>query len=311
MIVTVTANTSMDQTLFLASFEKNTTMRALDVVHGMGGKPTDAAWILGELGIPSLALGFAAGHTGTRIETMLRARGVTTDFIPVGGESRLITVIVDQGDHTQTTITPSTLNVEPQHIVALRERFEQALDGATCVVLGGTLPASMEPSFYTDFIRIARRRNVPVIFDAGEPNLSAGLLSRPTFIKPNRDELSALVGYPIDSVETAYQAARRVVERYDTSVIVTLGRDGGLAVLSDYAYRIPPLDVKVVSAAGAGDAVLAGLAAAVHRHQPVEDGLRLGFAAATAVLLLPATADCRRADVERFLPQIELIPYSG
>jgi 1-phosphofructokinase family hexose kinase len=309
MIVTVTANTSMDQTLFLSSFKKNTTMRALNVVQSMGGKPTDAALILGELGIPSLALGFAAGYIGTKIETMLHAKGVTTDFIPVGGESRLITVIVDQSDHTQTTITPSTLEVKPEHVAQLRERFLRVLGDATCVITGGTLPAGMNPSFYADLICLARERNVPVIFDAGEPNLSAGLAAGPTVIKPNRDELSALVGHPIESVEAAYQAAQNILEQHGTSVIVTLGKDGGLAVLPDRAYRVPSLQVEVVSAAGAGDAVLAGLAASLERRQPVEEGLRLGFAAAAAVLLLPGTADCHRSDVERFLPQIELIPY--
>jgi len=82
-------------------------------------------------------------------------------------------------------------------------------------------------------------------------------------------------------------------------------------VLPDRAYRIPPLKVDVVSPAGSGDAVLAGLAGSIYRGQPIEEGLRLGFAAATAVVLLPGTADCRRNDVERFLPQIELIPYEG
>jgi 6-phosphofructokinase 2 len=67
--------------------------------------------------------------------------------------------------------------------------------------------------------------------------------------------------------------------------------------------------VKVVKTAGAGDAILAGLAAALARGQPVEEGLRLGFAAAAAVLLTPETAACRPADVDRLLPQVELRPY--
>ena len=72
MIVTVTANTTLDQTLFVSAFQKNRTMRATDTVQSMGGKPTDASWILGELGIGSLALGFAAGTTGDRVESMLQ-----------------------------------------------------------------------------------------------------------------------------------------------------------------------------------------------------------------------------------------------
>jgi fructose-1-phosphate kinase PfkB-like protein len=148
-----------------------------------------------------------------------------------------------------------------------------------------------------------------VIFDAAEPNLSAGLSAGPTYVKPNRDELEALVGHPLPSLNDVYHAGREIINRYGACPIISLGEEGGLAVLRDRAYRIPPLKVNVVSPAGAGDAVLAGLAASVYRGLPIEEGLRLGFAAATAVLLQPGTADCRRADVEVFLPQIELRPY--
>jgi 1-phosphofructokinase family hexose kinase len=310
MIVTVTANTTLDQTLFVSAFQKNRTMRATDTVQSMGGKPTDASWILGELGVGSLALGFAAGTTGDRVESMLRARGVTTNFIRVNGESRLNVVIIDHSDNSHSTITTNTLRVDESHISTLHSQYIQALDEASCVILGGTLPTGVQPSFYADLISLARQRNVPTIFDAAEPNLSAGLAASPTFVKPNRDELAGLVGYPIDSIDDAYRAGRCIQDRYGTSPIVTLGADGALAILPDRVYRIPPLKVDVVSAAGAGDAVLAGLAASIHRKEPIEEGLRLGFGAATAVTLLPGTADCRRDDVERLSDQIELLPIA-
>ena len=82
-----------------------------------------------------------------------------------------------------------------------------------------------------------------------------------------------------------------------------------LAVLREGCYRIPPIEVDVSSPAGAGDAVLAGLAHAIHHGSPIEDGLRLGVAAATAVCLQPGTAAYDVADMRRFLPQVELIPF--
>lgn len=309
MIVTVTANTTLDNTVVVPYFEKNRTIRASHTVHSLGGKPTDASWILGENGIPSLALGFAAGAIGKKIETMLQARGVTTDFIWVGGESRINTVIIGEDGGWSTTITTLSLEVTAQHVETLRQQYIAALKGATCVVIGGTLPAAMQPSFYTEFIGLARDRGVPVIFDAAEPNLSAGLAARPNYVKPNHDELAAWAGRPVTNVETAYEVGRELQAKHGASPIITLGKQGGLAVLPDRAYFIPPLKVDVVSASGAGDGVLAGLAAAVSRGQPIEEGLRLAFAMATAVCLQLGTADCRRADVERFVPQIELVPY--
>lgn len=309
MIVTVTANTTLDLTLFVPTFELNRTIRASSTVQSMGGKPTDASWILGEIGIPSLALGFAAGPTGKKVEAMLQARGVITDFDWVEGDTRINVVIVLEDGSGQTTITTSTMTITPAQIASLRARYEAALQTATCVVIGGTLPKGMEPTFYVDFITLARSKGIPVVFDAAEPNLSAGLTARPNFIKPNHHELEGLVGYPINTVEDAYRGGRTILEKYGAAPVITLGSQGALAVLPDRAYFIPPLPIEVVSASGAGDGVLAGLAAALHRGQPIEEGLRLGFACASAVCLMPGTADCRREDVERFLPQIQLLPY--
>jgi 1-phosphofructokinase family hexose kinase len=311
MIVTVTANTSIDHILWVPRFELNATLRASRFVESMGGKPTDASWILGELGVPSLALGFVAGLTGEVVKRLLAEKGViTVDFVPVAGESRRNIVIINDDGSGQTTITASTLRPTDADIAALRQKYTAALAEASCVVLGGTLPTGMSPMFYTELIAEARARGLSVIFDAAEPNLSAGLLSGPTFIKPNRDELSAFVGAPVTRLADAYHAGRAIFARYGAQPIITLGGDGGLAVLADRAYRIPALPVTVVNTAGAGDAVLAGLAAALSRGGAVEDGLRLGFAAATAVVTTPGTAQCHRADVLAYERQIELIPYS-
>ncbi len=308
MIITVTANTSLDHILFVPSFALNQTIRASQVVQSMGGKPTDAAWILGELGIPSLALGFAAGRVGRQIEALLHERNVRTDFIWVEGESRRNVVIISEDGAGQSTITAASLIVSQAHLDTLRRQYQEALKEATCVILGGSLPVGMNATFSTDFIRLARERHIPVIFDAGEPHLTAGLQASPTYVKPNQDELEQITGHAITSLETAYQAGRELQAQYKTSPIVTLGAQGGLAILPDRAYHIPALAVDIVNTAGAGDGVLAGLAASVAQGQPIEEGLRLGFAAAAAVLLTPGTADCRRADVERLYHQIELNP---
>jgi fructose-1-phosphate kinase PfkB-like protein len=135
------------------------------------------------------------------------------------------------------------------------------------------------------------------------------LQAHPTYIKPNHHELERLVGRPINDLETAYRAGREVLERYGTSPIITMGKDGALAVLPHKAYFIPPLDITVVSAAGAGDGMLAGITASLYRQQSIEEGIRLGAACAAAVCMLPGTADCRLEDVERLFHQVQLVSY--
>jgi 1-phosphofructokinase family hexose kinase len=309
MILTVAPNTAVDHVFFIPKLESSRTIRATGTAQGVGSKPSNVSWILSEMGMPSLALGFAADLTGKKLESLLVERGVTTDFTWVDGETRRNIVIATEDGLAQTTITASTLKVNQSHITALLERYTRALDEASCVVLGGTLPEGLDPAFYAVLIRLARERDLPVMFDASEPCLSVGLSASPTYVKPNRHEIEQVAGHPLDSIEAVYEAGRALQVRYGVSPVISLDEEGGLAILPDYAYRIPPLKVDVMNAAGAGDAIVAGIAASIERGQPVEEGLRLGFACATAVLLRPGTAECRHDDIERFLPQIELLLY--
>ncbi len=307
MIVTLNPNTAVDYTLTVPSLQLNATLRASAHAWGMGGKAADVSWILGKLGIPSLALGFAAGSTGQQMERMLRERGVNTDFTWVDGETRLNIVMVCADGSGQSTFTSSSLKVSPDHLADLKARYQAALDQATCVVMGGSLPSGVPPDFYQETIAQARRRGIPVIFDSSGPSLRMGLQSKPALVKPNRDELGELLGRRPIALDEVHQAAGELHTNTGIDLIVTLGEEGALAFLGECCYHIPPLRLNVASAAGAGDGVLAGMALAIERQEPLENGLRYGFALAGAIVQTLATADFRVEDYQALLPQIGIV----
>jgi 1-phosphofructokinase family hexose kinase len=319
MIITVTPNTAIDYSLRVPEFGLGRTIRALGSAWGMGGKAADASWILGHWGVENLALGFTAGVNGHRMEAMLRERGCQTDFVWVNGETRLNIVICSDGNHS--TFTSSTLEVAPEHIDTFYGKYKLALEKSSCLIVGGTLPQGVSSDFFADVIRMAQQRGIPVIFDSSGPQLRMGLEAHPTVIKPNLTELVDLSGEVFNPdpgswvmdpkrKQGIYSLARRVQSQYGVSLVVTLGSEGAMALFGDTHYWIPSIGVGVVSAAGAGDAVLAGLAVAYAQHLPIEEGLRLGFALATSVLLTLATADYHPEDARGFLPLIELQPLS-
>jgi 1-phosphofructokinase family hexose kinase len=311
MIISVNPNTCIDHTLVIPEFVLNKTIRASQSAIGMGGKAADASWILGEYGISSRVLGFAAGATGKQMEQMLKERDASTDFTWVNGETRVNTIIVMADGSGQSTFAVPTLLVNPEHIQDLENRYTRSLAHASCVMVGGTLPPGVPPELYTRLISQAREKSVPVALDASGVCLLKGLLGRPTVIKPNRVELEELVGHPLRSMKAIYAAGKEIQSRYGCSLVITLGADGSLAIFPEGSYNIPILPVDVVSTAGAGDGVLAGLAAALSAGWPLEEGLRLGTAMAGAVCLQLATADCRRSDIEKLLPQVQLLSYPG
>jgi 1-phosphofructokinase family hexose kinase len=311
MILTVTLNPAIDRTYFVKDFSWNRTIRASQSVVGVGGKGTDASCVLGELGYASLALGFAAGDTGRLMNRMMRKHGCKTDFVWVDGETRTNIVIVSSECQCQSTITEPGLQIGMRELEKLKDKFRAALKKASCVLIGGPVPPGLDASIYTELVKQARDAGLPVVLDASGPGLKAGMEGRPTIAKPNIDEIAELYGRPVTTIEEAYKAGRELQDKYGAALVITLGKEGALAVLPGRAYRIPVLQIPVISTAGAGDAVLAGMVVALSTGKPMEDGLRIGFAAASAVCLSSATADCCKADVERLLPQVELVEYVG
>jgi len=303
MIITLTPNTGIDHTVQIPSFQLNQTIRATDSAWGMAGKAADVSWILGKLGVPTRALGFAAGTTGLRMENMLRERGVETDFTWVNGESRLNTVLVVPGEG-HSTITSSSLEVLPEHLIDLMDRYEKSLVDATVVVVGGSLPKGVPVDFYARAIEQAHAHNIPVIFDSSGPSLMAGIKSRPSLIKPNLTELADVLGFIPKSQPDVQQAARKLQTEFGVDIIVTLGEGGAIAVFEESAYFVQPLTIPIVSAAGAGDGVLAGMALSYANGESREYGLRHGFALAGAILKTLATADYRVDEYVELLPQI-------
>ncbi len=88
MIVTVTLNPTIDQTLVLERFTAGDTLRVKSSRFDPGGKGINVSRVVRELGGESVAMGFAPGSLGRYIEQTLKARGVQCDFVHTKGETR-------------------------------------------------------------------------------------------------------------------------------------------------------------------------------------------------------------------------------
>jgi fructose-1-phosphate kinase PfkB-like protein len=90
------------------------------------------------------------------------------------------------------------------------------------------------------------------------------------------------------------------------AIVVTLGREGALAVTACGSYAARPPIVPVVNTAGAGDALDAGLMLARSRGEDWSAALALGTAAAASVVMNEGTAVCQREEVEAFVAQVQV-----
>lgn len=313
MILTITPNTALDRVLFLPEVRRDRRNQVETWVECMGGKGCDVSLVLRALGEETVATGLAAGTAGRRAEVLLRAAGVTPDFVWTDGETRVNTVVIETATGHHTTLCGETLQPDRTALPGLRQWIERWAPSAEGVVIAGSLPPGWAPTVYADLIdwvRNAARSGCPVVVDAAGANLEAALSVGVDGIKPNRDELEALFG-ALPTPEDVLAASEQLRFRGARWVLATLGEDGAVLVGPTGAWFASAPQVTVVSPAGAGDGACACLARGLVRGHPPEEILRNAVAVSAAVVAHPRTAEFDRTVAAALVPKVEVRTLNG
>jgi len=126
-------------------------------------------------------------------------------------------------------------------------------------------------------------------------------------VKPNLRELQELTQVPLANRNEQIRATRGLIEVGATEhVALTLGDKGAVLVSRDAAYFAQAPGIKPVSAVGAGDSFLGGMAWSLAAGHSIIEAFRWGVAAGSAAVLNPGTELCHVRDVIRLHEQIKL-----
>src|SRR3990170_3367259 len=311
MIVTVTLNPAIDQTLVVPKFVAGDTLRVKSSRFDPGGKGINVSRVIRELGGESLAMGFAPGGLGRYIEHTLEAQGIACDFVHTKGETRTNITILDESRHIHTILSDPGPPTEIRYVDELRTRLRNRLHQGDWLVLAGSIPPPLDAHVYTDIIREASEIGAHTVLDADGEALAVGADACPEMVKGNRRELERLLGRHLDDEASTIQAAVQVHDRGIHSVVVTRGREGAVASTDEMLFRGVAPRVRAVSAVGSGDALLAGVVLTLSRGGAMEDALRLGIAAGTASVLNPGTELCHRREVDILVPRVKVQPIAS
>ncbi len=308
MIVTVTLNPAIDQTLIVSRFVAGDTVRIKSSRFDPGGKGINVSRVIHELGGDTLAMGFAPGGLGRYIEQTLESQGIPCDFLHMKGETRTNITLVDEARHMQTILSEPGPMTERHYVNDLKNKLKRRLRPGDWLVLAGSIPPPLDGGVYTEIINEAIEMGVHTVLDADGAALAAGASAHPEIVKGNRREMERLLGRHLDSEESTLEAARQLHASGVDHVVVTRGREGAVAATDERFLRGVAPRVRPVSAVGSGDAFLAGVVLTLSQGGEMEDALRLGIAAGTASVLLPGTELCRRREVDILMPRVRVQP---
>jgi tagatose 6-phosphate kinase len=295
VIVVVCLNPALDVTHHVDAVDWGGVNRPRTVRARPGGKGLNVARTLHALGVDVLVLGLAGGITGAGVEAALRERCVPAAFTAVAGETRRTFSVVDGSvaGRGVTAFYEAGPEVGEEELTRFRRGYEQALEGATAVVLSGSLPPGLEAGTYATLIETATAAGVPAVLDTHGEALRRGAAAGAAIVKPNLAELAALAGRPLD-LATATAAAGQL--RGAQAVVITLGPDGLLAATEDGCWRARPPAAVPGNATGAGDAVAAALAHGLVLGRPWDERLRHAAALGAATAAAPVAGEFRRQD---------------
>jgi 1-phosphofructokinase family hexose kinase len=316
MILTVTANPTIDRVLFVRDFAMQDVVRAEREVVSPSGKGIDVSIILHEMGARTLAISLNSGLSGKMLASLLEERGVPCHFIPAYGETRIAALITDIAQGRQSTILAPTLTAGPEHLEMLVEQVEAHAAASWGLVCAGSLPPGLPVDSWAKLLQAGHSRGLFTLLDSSGVGLLHGIAARPHILKINGrelEELAASQGKRMPAWSAPNQLAilaewlRGYLGRWaQSALIITLGAAGALAVTTDESIYMPAPNVPLVSAAGAGDAVAAGVMMALRQGQRWSDALQLGVAAAAAVVMNEGTAVCTAQQINQLLPQVQV-----
>ena len=288
MIVTVTLNAALDRTLTVPNFGRGQRHRASECLTLAGGEGINIARALKRLEAPVVATGLVGGRTGTRIVEELTAEAILNDFVRIGDESRTSTVVVDPMASSYTEINEWGPEVTAEELVTLRDKLHYLARGADMVVFAGSLPRSVEESFYAEAIRDLNRRGVQTVLDSEGQPLRLGTEAEPFLVTPNQGEAEGLVGQEFHDDDDFFHGLDAIAELGARNVLIT-EEQGAFGLFREERktrrFRAFAPKVDAISVVGSGDVLLSSFLAARLDGRALEEALRSAIAAGAASTL--------------------------
>lgn len=304
-IFTLTMNPAIDVSAVTDVVVPTNKLRCRDASRDSGGGGINVARVIGRFGGACRAIYPVGGALGSQLKNLLQEQGVDSLAIDVAAETR-----------ESFSVTEASSGAQYRFVLpgeALGQLDWQACIDAVAsharphdyVVASGSLPPGVPDDFYALLAENLAGRDVRLVVDSSGPALGAALRHGLYLAKPNLQELRDLTGAPLERREDWEEAATGLVRDGRAEIVLlTLGEAGAFMVTRDLRVRAEAVQVKAVSAVGAGDSFLAAMVWRLASGDVPEAAFRYAIAAGSAALLTPGTDLCHKTDVERLLDQV-------
>lgn len=303
-VVTLTFSPALDVATSVDVITPSRKLRCAHPRQEPGGGGINVARVVQRLGTNAVAVAPLGGDRGRMVAEQLTDEGVTVELIAVDHTIRQSFAVTEESTGQQYRFVFPPQRLDTDEAERCVDAISDLASTARCIVVSGSIDLA-------DVDEVLRRivetvHPIPVVIDTSGDALDAALRSGAALVKPSARELADLVGHALDTEGDVSAAASSVIGRSTVgALLVSIGSGGALLVRPDLApvrFRAPT--VRVRSTIGAGDSLVAGIAAGLTNGQTLVDAIRLGIAAGTATVMTEGTGLCDPAVVEQLLPVV-------
>lgn len=299
-ILTLTLNPAIDVNTSVEAVRAERKLRCTEPTREAGGGGINVARAIRNLGGTAAAVVAAGGRAGERLVELLESESVPVESIPISGETRENVNVYEDVSTLQYRFIMPGPQFEEEDCERVLETFRSLEKSADFVVVSGSLPRGVSPTFYRRLARDLHKQGTRLIVDTSGDALRETLGPGVFLIKPNIDEFRSLIGDEKAGDPQVEAAARRIIDEGGcNAVLVSLGSGGAMLVHGEGIERIAAPTVRIESKVGAGDSTVAGVVLALARGMELVDAARFGVASGAAAVMTPGTELCRRQDAER------------
>jgi rfaE bifunctional protein kinase chain/domain len=202
---------------------------------------------------------------GSTLKQLFLERGFSADGLLVDPErpTTVKTRVIAHNQHVVRTDREIKNPISKKMQERVTGFIESRLGSVDAVILEDYNKGLLVPHLIGAVIDAARHGGKPVLVD---PKFDHFFCYRGvTLFKPNRKETADILGLRLDSPEALEKAGQKLLEKLECgAVLITLGEEGMMLMEAGKpVYRIPTQAQRVHDVSGAGDTVIAAMAAAL------------------------------------------------
>lgn len=287
----------------------------LQRTNEVAGGAANVAINLAALGLSTYVAGFC-GDDGERNSLLQLIQQQNIDIsavITLAGRDTITKTRVIGGHQQMLRIDKEEIDAIPEpYLEQMLQQINIHIDsGLSAIILSDYAKGALPEKVCKSIIASAKKaNNIPVLVDPKGHNYSK--YAGATTISPNRKELALACRHGDGDLNTLLDAGRELqLELQLEFLTVTLGEQGIAMVGEENHYKIPAKAREVYDVSGAGDTVIAILAAGIAAKLPRLDILHLANLAGGIVVEKVGTAPVSSSELLQAISSEQVMGQSG